>query len=78
MDGQAWRFPGTSVGGPTLHRITRHSSYLKSEMQRGVLYRASPVPKPKADPGRGTGRRHPPKRGALGYRTTRLGGRDNR
>ena len=54
MDGQVWRFPGTSVGGPTAspHHPTQLISEIRDAAGR-VLYRASPVPKPKADPGPG-------------------------
>jgi len=54
MDGQVWRFPGSSVGGPTAS--PPHPTQLISEIRDAdgrVLYKATPVPKPRADPGAG-------------------------
>lgn len=54
MDGQVWRFPGTSVVGPTAspHHPTQLISEIRDAAGR-VLYKARPVPMPRADPGAG-------------------------
>ena len=54
MDGQTWRFPGTSGGGPMAS--PHHPTQLIAEIRDAdgkVLYKARPVPKPQADPGAG-------------------------
>ena len=78
MDGQVWRFPGTSVVDSTASPHHPRSSSQKSRCSRRVLYRASPCSRPKADPGTGHWSATSSETWCAGAPDDAPGGRDNR